>query len=58
MVDFLQLSTVYLFLFGFLQLSKGVLPDHLTGICWFAYFFNLALNIPRDWIFISLGIVE
>ena len=25
---------------------------------WFAYFFNLDLNIPKDWVFISLGIVE
>ena len=38
--------------------SSAVKPDHLTGIFWFAYFFNQVLNIPKDWIFISLGIVE
>ena len=57
-VGFPQLSVKCLFVVGLLQLSDGVLPDHLTGIFWFAYFFNLDLNIPKDWIFISLGIVE
>ena len=57
-VGFPQLSVKCLFMVGLLQLSDGVLPDHLTGICWFACFFSLDLNIPSDRIFISPGMEE